>query len=167
LSRHRKIQFSRSKAVLVAAGALSVATAASATGVTLTSGASAHTGPPTGRATAASTVPRLAVTDQLVRPPGAVAYQLTSATVAQRTYQVRAARSRYAVALRGRAMDRGAPAGRCRTSRRHPGGHRGTVTGPGPVRHLTAAGADRDRLGTFRLAAADRCGHARLVRLVI
>ena len=110
MSRHRKIQFSRSKAVLVAAGALSVATAASATEVTLTSGASAHTGPPTGRATAASTVPRLAVTDQLVRPPGAVAYQLTSATVAQRTYQVRAAQSRYAVARWTAARQRAAAA---------------------------------------------------------
>jgi hypothetical protein len=41
LSRHRKVQLSRSKALLVAAGALSVATAASTTAATWTSGPAA------------------------------------------------------------------------------------------------------------------------------
>ena len=99
MSRHLKIQCSRSKAILIAAGALSVATAP-ATGVTWTSGgASARTAPSAGQtATTTSSLPRLTVTDRLDRPPGTIAYQLTSDTLAERTYQVRAAQSSYAVA---------------------------------------------------------------------
>jgi hypothetical protein len=102
LSRHRKIQFSRSKAILVAAGALSVATAASATAVTWPSGAPAapghagHAGHAVGQG--ASSRPRLTVTDQLAQPSAGVAYQLTGVTLAQRTYQIRSAESRDAVA---------------------------------------------------------------------
>ena len=101
MSRHRKIQFSRSKAILVAAGALSVATAASATAATWTPGpsaASGHAGHAVRQAASASSGPRLAVTDQLARPSAGVTYQLTSVTLAQRTYQLRAAESRDAVA---------------------------------------------------------------------
>jgi hypothetical protein len=46
LSRHRKVQLSRSKALLVAAGALSVATAASVTAVTWPSGPAAISAQP-------------------------------------------------------------------------------------------------------------------------
>jgi hypothetical protein len=112
LSRHRKIKFSRSKAILVAAGALSVATAASATAVTWLPGASAgpahagHAGHAVGQD--ASSGPRLTVTDQLAQPSAGVAYQLTGVTLAQRTYQIRSAESRDAVAQWSAARQRAA-----------------------------------------------------------
>jgi len=109
LSRHRKIQFGRTKAILVAAGALSLATAASATATTTTwtSGSAGHLSPSgsaqaTGlivsRAPGVNGVLRLTGTDQLTPPQADVAYQLTRVTFAQRASQVRAAQVHYAVA---------------------------------------------------------------------
>jgi hypothetical protein len=108
LSRHRKIQLSRAKAILVAAGALSVATAASATAATWNSGptASAHLNSAHLNSSTQESSARLTVTDQLVAPQAEVAYQQTnptlaqqtSATLAQRAYQLRAAQARYATA---------------------------------------------------------------------
>jgi hypothetical protein len=102
LSRHRKIQLSRAKAILVAAGALSVATAASATAATWNSGptASAHLNRThlNSSTQLSESGDRLTVTDQLVAPQAEVAYQQTSATLAQRAYQLRAAQARDAAA---------------------------------------------------------------------
>jgi hypothetical protein len=111
LSRHRKIQLSRAKAILVAAGALSVATAASATAATWNSGptASAHLNSThlNSSTQLSESGARLTVTDQLVAPQAEVAYQQTSAqqtsaqttaTLAQRVYQLRAAQARDAAA---------------------------------------------------------------------
>jgi hypothetical protein len=107
LSRHRKIQLSRAKAILVAAGALSVATAASATAATWNSGptASAHLNSThlNSSTQLSESGARLTVTDQLVAPQAEVAYQQTSAqqtsaTLAQRAYQLRAAQARDAAA---------------------------------------------------------------------
>jgi hypothetical protein len=103
LSRHRKIQLSRTKAILLAAGALSVATAASATAATTwtsgPAGPSAHApGLSVGRAAAAHDGPRLAVTSQLASPQAGVTYQLTSLTFAQRASALRAVQARDAMA---------------------------------------------------------------------
>jgi hypothetical protein len=100
LSRHRKFQLSRTKAILVAAGALSVATAASATAAaTWTSGPAGHaTGLSAGRTAGAHDEPRLAVTNQLAPPRADVAYQLASLTFAQQAADLRAAQTRDAVA---------------------------------------------------------------------
>jgi hypothetical protein len=88
LSRHRKAKFSRSKAVVIAAaGALSVATAASATAATW----SPQAQEPQGHA---ARTPRLTVTDQLARPVAAAASQDSSDTLVQhrlRLVQIRAA----------------------------------------------------------------------------
>jgi hypothetical protein len=88
LSRHRKAKFSRSKAVVIAAaGALSVATAASATAATC----SPQAQEPQGHA---ARTPRLTVTDQLARPVATAASQDSSDTVVQhrlRLVQIRAA----------------------------------------------------------------------------
>jgi hypothetical protein len=99
LSRHRKFQLSRTKAILVAAGALSVATAASATAAaTWTSGSAGPSGHATGLSAGAHDVPRLAVTYQLASPPADVAYQQPSLTFAQQAAAVRAAQTRDAMA---------------------------------------------------------------------
>jgi hypothetical protein len=120
LSRHRKIQFSRTKAILVAAGALSLATAASAMAITTTtwtSGSAGHLSPsgPAGatglivsRAPGVDGVLRLTGTDQLTPPQADVAYQLTSVTFAQRASQVRAAETQYALAQWTAAQKRAA-----------------------------------------------------------
>jgi hypothetical protein len=120
LSRHRKIQFSRTKAILVAAGALSLATAASVTATTTTSWTSGSGGrvSPSGPAEATglivSRVPsvngalQLTGTDQLTPPRTAVAYQLTSVTFAQRASQVRVAETQYAIAQWTAAQKRAA-----------------------------------------------------------
>ena len=114
MSRHRKIQFSRSKAILVAAGALSIATAASATTTTWTIGSagpvrlSGHaeaTGLIAVRAAGANGVLQLAAADQLPPPQADVAYQLTGVTFA-RAFQIRAAAPRDAVAQRTAAQQR-------------------------------------------------------------
>ena len=121
MSRHRKIQFSRSKAILVAAGALSIATAASVTATTTTttwtsgsavpvrlSGHAAATGLIVRRAPGVNGVLRLAVADQLTPPQADVAYQLTDVTFALRASQIRAAATQYAVAQRTAAQKRAA-----------------------------------------------------------
>jgi len=114
LSRHRKIQFSRSKAILVAAGALSIATAASATTTTWATGSAGPVRPSghaeaTGliavRAPAANGVLQLAAADQLPPQQADVAYQLTGVTLA-RASQIRAAAMQYAVAQRTAAQQR-------------------------------------------------------------
>jgi hypothetical protein len=72
LSRHRKIRLSRSKAIVIAAaGALSVATGASATAATWSQGTQGHAAGsdgPTEIAHEAAGAPRLVVADQLARP---------------------------------------------------------------------------------------------------
>jgi hypothetical protein len=112
LSRHRKIQFSRSKAILVAAGALSIATVASATTTTWTTGSagpvslSGHaeaTGRIAVRAPGDNGVLQLAVADQLTPPQADVAYQLTGVTFG-RAYKIRAAAAQYAAAQRSAAQ---------------------------------------------------------------
>ena len=113
MSRHRKTQFSRSKAILVAAGALSVAAAASATAATWTTGHTQTTAlsvdsTQVGSAQVATGAPRLTVTDDLARPQAEVAYQQTSVTLAQRTDQVRATQTRYADAQWSTAHKRAA-----------------------------------------------------------
>ena len=114
MSRHRKIQFSRSKAILVAAGALSIATAASATTTTWATGSAGPVRPSghaeaTGliavRAPAANGVLQLPAADQLPPQQADVAYQLTGVTLA-RASQIRAAAMQYAVAQRTAAQQR-------------------------------------------------------------
>jgi hypothetical protein len=72
LSRHGKIRLSRSKAIVIAAaGALSVATGASATAATWSQGTQGHAAGSDGPAEIthqAAGAPRLAVADQLARP---------------------------------------------------------------------------------------------------
>ena len=76
MSRHRKIRLSRSKAIVIAAaGALSVATGASATAATWSQGTQGHAAGsdgPIGMAHEAAGAPRLPiesqVADQLARP---------------------------------------------------------------------------------------------------
>jgi hypothetical protein len=109
LSRHRKTQFGRTKAILVAAGALSLATAASATATTTawtsgaagpvrTSGPAAATGLIVSPAPDANGVLRLTVADQLTPPQVDVAYQQTSLSFAQQAFQLRAVEMQYTVA---------------------------------------------------------------------
>jgi hypothetical protein len=123
LSRHRKTQFSRTKAIVVAAGALSLATVASATATTWTSGSAGHLSP-SGSAPATrlivSRVPSVNGALQLTgtnqpgsnqpgtNQQGAVAYQLTSVTFAQRASQVRARQTQYAIAQWTAAQKRAA-----------------------------------------------------------
>jgi hypothetical protein len=115
LSRHRKIKLSRSKAIVLAtAGALSVATAASATaapwtqGPSGTQGTAGHTAgrvsSPGTDQTAAGTL-QLVVTDQLTRPVADVAGQQNGATFAD---QVRLAQVRAAIVQRQVASKRAA-----------------------------------------------------------
>jgi hypothetical protein len=108
LSRHRKIQFSRSKAILVAAGAFSVVTAASVTAPTWTSGTSGASGHRDGSASGAAGTPLLTVTDQLARPPSDLVAQQTSVSFVQRAYQVRLVEAKYAVAQWKSAQERAA-----------------------------------------------------------
>jgi hypothetical protein len=114
LSRHRKIKFSRSKAaVIAAAGALSVATAASATAATWTQVAPGHSAGPAaisgpGTHHAAARAPRLIVTDQLAPPMAEVANQQSSGTIAQHAYQVRLAGTQHTIAQWQAARQRAA-----------------------------------------------------------
>jgi hypothetical protein len=118
LSRHRKTQFSRTKAILIAAGALSLATAASVTATTTwtsgsagrlsPSGPAAATGLIVSRVPSVNGVPQLTGTDQLTPREADVAYQLTSVTFAQRASQVRARQAQYAVAQWTAAQKRAA-----------------------------------------------------------
>jgi len=103
LSRHRKIQLSRSKAfVIAAAGALSVATAASAAAATWTQGSAAGADGPADASGAsaqhaAGALP-LTVTDRLAPPQAEVAAQPGGTLPAQPAYQVRLAEAPYAIA---------------------------------------------------------------------
>jgi len=113
LSRHRKVKFSRSKAVvLAAAGALSVATAASATAATWSPGSAAGPDGPAEisgvSAHEAAGAPRLAVTDQLAQPIAQTASQNSAATLVQHAYQVRLVQARDAIAQRQAARQRAA-----------------------------------------------------------
>ena len=88
---------------MAAAGALSVATAASAAAATWTPGNQGHSAGPTeisGLSTheAAAGAPRLIVTDQLTPPMAEVATQRSSGTLAQHAYQVRLAGMQHAIA---------------------------------------------------------------------
>ncbi len=88
---------------MAAAGALSVATAASAAAATWTPGNQGHSVGPTeisGLSTheAAARAPRLIVTDQLAPPMAEVATQQSSGTLTQHAYQVRLAGMQYAIA---------------------------------------------------------------------
>jgi hypothetical protein len=105
LSRHRKIQLSRSKAfVVAAAGALSVATAASAAAATWTQGSAAGADGPAdvsgASAQHAAGALRLTVTGRLALPQAAaaVAARQGGAIPAQPAYQVRLAEAPYAIA---------------------------------------------------------------------
>jgi len=103
LSRHRKIQLSRSKAfVIAAAGALSVATAASAAAATWTQGSAAGADGPADASAAsaqhaAGALP-LTVTDRLAPPQAEAAAQPGGTLPAQPAYQVRLAEAPYAIA---------------------------------------------------------------------
>jgi len=111
LSRHRKIRLSRSKAIVIAAaGALSVATVASAT-ATWSQGAqgrAASSDGPTELTREASGVPRLAVADQLARPVAGAGNQPGNATLAERAFQLRRTQARDAIAQRQAARKQAA-----------------------------------------------------------
>jgi hypothetical protein len=118
LSRHRKTQFSRTKAIVVAAGALSLATVASATATTWTSGSAGHLSPSGSTAATGLIVSRVPSVNEALQltganqpgtnQQGAVAYQLTSVTFAQRASQVRARQTQYAIAQWTAAQKRAA-----------------------------------------------------------
>jgi hypothetical protein len=123
LSRHRKTQFSRTKAIVVAAGALSLATVASATATTWTSGSAGHLSPSGSTAATGLIVSQVPSVNEALQLPGtnqpgtnqpgtnqqgAVAYQLTSVTFAQRASQVRARQTQYAIAQWTAAQKRAA-----------------------------------------------------------
>ncbi len=102
MSRHRKIQFSRSKAfVIAAAGAISVATVASATAATwsqATQGRAVGSGGPARTAGEAAGALRLTATDQLAQPIAETANQQSSATLVQHAYQIRLTETQDAIA---------------------------------------------------------------------
>jgi hypothetical protein len=102
LSRHRKIRLSRSKAIVIAAaGALSVATGASATAATWSQGTQGHAAGsdgPTEIAHEAAGPPRLAVADQLARPVAEAGHQQGNAALAQHAFQFRLTQAHAAIA---------------------------------------------------------------------
>jgi hypothetical protein len=104
LSRHRKVRLSRSKAIVIAAaGALSVATAASAAAATWLPGTQEHAAGPDGPAEItheAAGPPRLAVTDQLARPVNEAASEQGSAILVQHALRLRLTQTRDAIARR-------------------------------------------------------------------
>jgi hypothetical protein len=117
LSRHRKIRLGRSKAIVIAAaGALSVATAASAAAATWSPGTQSRAGGPDGPAEIgheavrheAVRAPRLAVTDQLAGPIAEAAARQSSAILAQDAFQLRLTQTRNAIAQRQAAKKRAA-----------------------------------------------------------
>src|SRR5690348_11421227 len=85
--------------VIAAAGALSVATAASVTAATGSQGAQSHT-EPEGMTHEAVVAPRLTLTDQIAGPIAETATEQGSATWVQRAYQVRLAAVQDAIAQR-------------------------------------------------------------------
>ena len=112
MPRHRKVQLSRSKAlVIAAAGAFSVVTAASATAATWSREPQAQPAGPGGPAEvsgAAHEGVRLTVTDQLALPVAETAGQQSSATLVQQAYQVRPTETRDAIARWQAARQRAA-----------------------------------------------------------
>jgi hypothetical protein len=87
LSRHRKIQCSRSKAVaLIAAGAFTVATAATAAAATWSAAPSGSSGPAAGRAHEADAGSLLTVTGQALQMQ---AFEQSNASQALQAYQLR------------------------------------------------------------------------------
>jgi hypothetical protein len=112
LSRHRKIRLSRSKAIVIAAaGALSVATTASATAATWSQGAQDHAASsdgPTEMTREAAGVPRLAVAGQLARPIAGAENQPGNATLAEHAFLLRLTQARDAIAQRQAARKRAA-----------------------------------------------------------
>jgi hypothetical protein len=111
LSRHRKIRLSRSKAIVIAAaGALSVATAASAA-ATSSQGTRGHAAGSDGPAEItheAAGAPRLAVADQLARPVAETGNQQDNATLTQHALRLRLTQTREAIAQRQAARKRAA-----------------------------------------------------------
>ena len=169
MSRHRKIRLSRSKAIVVAAaGALSVATGASATAATWSQGAQGHAASsdgPTELTREAAGVPRLAVADQLARPIAGAENQPGDATLAERAFQLRLTQARDAIAQRQAARKRAAElaarkaaaaarfgAAQAQTAGQpgQPGGHPGQTAGAGAP---AASGSPRQvaqaMLGSF------------------
>jgi hypothetical protein len=112
LSRHRKIRLGRSKAIVIAAaGALSVATAASAAAATWSPGTQGRAGGSDGPAEighAPAGAPRLAVADQLAGSIAEAAARQSSATLAQHAFQLRLTQTRDAIAQRQAAKKRAA-----------------------------------------------------------
>ncbi|HEY3650988.1 MAG TPA: lytic transglycosylase domain-containing protein [Streptosporangiaceae bacterium] len=112
MSRHRKIRLSRSKAIVIAAaGALSVATAASAAATTSPQGTRGHAAGsdrPTEVAREAAGLPRLSVTDQLARPVAEAGNQQTDAILTQHALRLRLTQTREAIARRQAARKRAA-----------------------------------------------------------
>ena len=112
MSRHPKIRLGRSKAIVIAAaGALSVATAASAAATTWSPATQGHAGGPDGPAEIgheAAGTPRPAVTDQLAGPIAEAAPRQSSTILAQHAFQLRLTRARDAIAQRHAAKKRAA-----------------------------------------------------------
>ncbi len=103
MSRHRKIQYSRSKAVaLIAAGAFTVATAATAAATTWPSGSS---GPAAGHAHEAAAGSLLTTTGQAFQMQ---AFEQSTASQAQQAYQVRDAAAELSAAHWKTARDQAA-----------------------------------------------------------
>ena len=111
MSRHRKIRLSRSKAIVIAAaGALSVATAASAA-ATSSQGTRGHAAGSDGPAEItheAAGAPRLAVADRLARPVAETGNQQDNATLTQHALRLRLTQTRAAIAQRQAARKRAA-----------------------------------------------------------
>ena len=108
MSRHRKIRLSRSKAIVIAAaGALSVATVASAAATSShgTGGHAAGSDRPAEVAHEAAGLPRLSVADQLARPVAEARNQQGDDTPAQHALRLRLTQVRAAIAQR-RARER-------------------------------------------------------------
>ena len=112
MSRHPKVRLSRSKAVVIAAaGALSLATAASATAATWSPGTQDRAAGSDGPAEItheAAGAQRLAVTDQLARPIAEAADQQNRATLARHALQLRLTQTRDAIAQRQAVKKRAA-----------------------------------------------------------
>ena len=115
MSRHRKVQLSRSKAIVIAAaGALSIATAASATAATWTrsspgtQGHAAGADGPAHVSREAAGALRLTATDQLAQPIAETANQQGSATLVQHAYQLRLTETQDAIARWQAARQRAA-----------------------------------------------------------
>jgi hypothetical protein len=110
LSRHPKVCLGRSKAIVIAAaGALSVATAASAAAATWspgTPGRAAGSDGPAEISHEAAGAPRPAVTDRLARPMAAAATDQNGAILAQDAFRLRLTQTRDAIAQRQAAKKR-------------------------------------------------------------